>query len=121
MARTPMTVRQLPNPYGTAAPVTDLAALDTFDNANGMTLVIDGQTTILFLNSTGGGLTFTIGSANDPYTRTRDVTAHNIPTLALCVTATFPQVGWNSGGTNLMNVDASGALKYFAYQRYPGT
>lgn len=115
-----MVVTQLALPYA-AAPYVDIAATNAFDNANGMTLQIDGGTMIFWRNQSGGALTFTITSIADPYGRTKDITAHSIPDTNFCYTGEFPQVGWNSGSGNLMNVDASGALRYLALQRAPGT
>lgn len=118
MARTAMTVRTRPSAY--AITPLDLAALDTFDNANGMTLPANGQTALLFQNTTGGALTVTIASQPDTYGRSGDITAYSIAAGHFAFFQEFPAAGWASGSTGLVNIDASGALHYAAIQRAVG-
>src|SRR5574337_877998 len=110
MPRTAMTVRTRPAAYD-IVPL-DLAALDTFDNANGMTLPVNGQIEVIIQNTTGGALTVTFASQSDPYGRTKDITAYSVAAGHFAFFQEFPAVGWATGG--LMNIDASGALHYAA-------
>lgn len=117
MPRTAMTVRTRPTAY--AILPLDLAAFDTFDNANGMTLPVNGRIEVIIQNTTVGALTVTFASQNDPYGRKEDITAYSVAAGHFAFFQEFPAVGWATGG--LMNIDASGALSYVAIQRAVGS
>lgn len=117
MPRTAMTVRTRPSAY--ALTPLDLATLDTFDDANGMTLPANGQIEVIIQNTTVGALTVTFHSQPDPYGRSGDITAYSVAAGHFAMFQEFPATGWTTGG--LMNIDASGALSYLALQRAVGS
>lgn len=120
MARTPMTIRTRPSQYSTT-PVL-ITAPDAFDFSNQMTLAVNGLTSLDITNPTVGAVTVTIHSAPDVDQRSGDITAFSIPASGTAVFQEFPVAGWNSGGGNLINIDASATgLTYRCMQRAPGT
>jgi hypothetical protein len=121
MARTAMTVDTRPAGYS-ITPVA-LAAEHSFDQANGMTLAINGQTGLSIRNPTAGAITVTIHSTADPYGRSQDITAYSIPAGGVAIFQEFPTAGWGDpNNSNLLSIDASATgLVYLAIQRHAGT
>lgn len=113
MTRVAMTIDKQPN-ANVLTPL-DLAALHTFDNADGMTFPATGDIMIQLHNATGGALTVTVISQPEPDTgRTKDISAYSIVAGHTIWLPRFPALGWGVGG--VVEIDASGALQYAAIQ-----
>lgn len=93
-------------------PLTALSAALTFvasDNVNGNSFVLTGRELLLLWNTTGGALTVTISSSNDPQKRTGDISAYSVPANAWAMFGPLPIVGWaQSDGTLLFTTSDAG-------------
>ncbi len=82
-------------------------ALNDADNANGNYFQSSGFDLVLVDNPTGGALTITFSSVNDPWARTSDITAYSIGAGECAAFGPFKTDGWTSCG-NLFIQPAAG-------------
>ncbi len=121
MPRTAIPVDLLPRYGAGAVTLTGVVA----DGTNDHDVENNGNVFLLLENTTGGGVSATIVSVNDPYGRTGDVTmsaaaaVSSVPGKSFA--GPFAPPNWNQGGGSKMHVDtAAGAgVRLYALKAQP--
>lgn len=114
MARTPMVTHPV---HGSDANAITLVAADlaTFDQANGMSLAVTGNQTIILYNPTGGAaITVTVPSAPDKQNRKNDtlISAISIATPGYLILPKFLAADWAQGAEGIHLDSSATGLKY---------
>ncbi len=87
------------------ATITFVAATPASDEET----LLTGKEMIIAHNTTGGALTVTINSVNDPFGRTKDIAADSIPANSFKIYGPFSTTGWQQTDGNLyFEASASG-------------
>jgi hypothetical protein len=110
MPRTALTPVTVKGPYPGVVNAGDLTiALDNVDNVNGNVWSGNGRDLLLIQNPTGGALTVTFTSANDPQNRKGDITAYSLAAAAFMFFWFGNLTGWSQDAVGSLYLDASGA------------
>ena len=87
------------------------------DTVNQNDTLLTGKEMIVARNVDGSPHTVTINSVNDPFNRTKDITAYSLGAGEFAIFGPFDTVGWRTGGK--INFEGDNVNIEFAVVRLP--